>query len=214
MPSGKFITFEGGEGTGKTTQSKHLARKLMDRGLHVMNTREPGGSQLAERIRKALLTGIDERFGPFADALLFSVARDDHLTKIVRPALSAGSWIICDRFTDSTRAYQGMLGGVSSEVLVSLEELIVRNTKPDCTIILDMPAEKSLTRVKARNNGKDSDRYDMMDVNYHKQIRDAFIDISKRDPDRCIVVDASGTQAHVANKIWQAVQNKFSLTTA
>ena len=214
MPSGKFITFEGGEGTGKTTQIKHLARKLTDRGLHVMQTREPGGSQLAERIRKVLLNGLDERLDSFAEAVLFSAARDDHLTKIVRPSLSAGSWIVCDRFIDSTLAYQGMLGGVSQEVLDSLNELIVRNTRPHYTIILDMSVEKSLARVKARNGTKNSTQYDVMDINYHRKIREAFLDIAEMEPDRCVVIDASGTQAHVANKIWKAVQDRFSLTTA
>ncbi len=213
MPIGKFITFEGGEGTGKTTQSDHLARRLGNKGVHVLQTREPGGTKLAEEIRDLLLAGGHEDFGEFSEALLFSAARDDHLTKIIRPALHAGSWVICDRYIDSTSAYQGKLAGVSEELLSSLETIVVGNTMPHCTLVLDMPVEKSLTRARV-NSGKNADRYEVMDINYHKKIRDAFLDIAEDNPERCVVIDASGTESHVADKIWQVVQKKFSLTTA
>lgn len=209
MPGGKFITFEGGEGTGKSTQCQHLARRLNNKGIHVMTTREPGGSQRAEQIRETLLAGVDERLGAFAEALLFSAARDDHMTKIIRPALRAGSWILCDRFTDSTRVYQGVGGGVSSEVLDSLEELVVGNAKPDFTIILDMPVEKALSRARAQS-GK-PDRYEMMDVNYHTQLRSAFLNLADEHPTRCTVVDASGTEAYVADAVWDAVRRRFAI---
>ncbi len=209
MPSGKFITFEGGEGTGKSTQCQHLARRLNNKGIHVMTTREPGGSQRAEQIRETLLNGVDERLGSFAEALLFSAARDDHMTKIIKPALRAGSWILCDRFTDSTRVYQGVGGGVSGEVLDSLEELVVGNSTPHFTIVLDMPVEKALNRARAQS-GK-PDRYEMMDVNYHRQLRKAFLDLAEENPTRCVVVDASGTEAYVADAVWDAVRRRFDI---
>ncbi len=213
MPTGKFITFEGGEGTGKSTQAKHLARRLNDKGIHVMVTREPGGSQRAEQIREVLLNGVDEQLGPLAEALLFSAARDDHMTKIIRPALRAGSWIICDRFTDSTRVYQGVGGGVAEEVLESLEDLVVGNVKPQLTIILDIPAEKGLARAHARRNkGEKADRFEVMDVNFHNTLRSAYLNIADKDPDRCVVVDAGGTEAHVSDEIWKIVKKKFQIT--
>ncbi|MGH1352651.1 MAG: dTMP kinase [Methyloligellaceae bacterium] len=212
MPTGQFITFEGGEGTGKSTQAQHLARRLNKKGIHVMVTREPGGSQRAEQIREVLLNGVDEKLGPLAEALLFSAARDDHMTKIIRPALRAGSWIICDRFTDSTRVYQGVGGGVSEEVLESLEDLVVGNVRPQLTIILDIPAEQGLARAKARRSeGEAADRFEVMDVNFHNTLRSAFLNIADKEPDRCIVVDASGTEAHVADQIWSIVKKKFEL---
>ncbi len=212
MPTGQFITFEGGEGTGKSTQAKHLARRLSEKGIHVMVTREPGGSQRAEQIREVLLNGVDEKLGPLAEALLFSAARDDHMTKIIRPALRAGSWIICDRFTDSTRVYQGIGGGVSEEVLESLEDLVVGNIRPQLTVILDIPAEKGLARANARRaEGEKVDRFEVMDVNFHNTLRSAYLNIADKNPERCVVVDSSGTEAHVADAIWDIVIKKFNL---
>ena len=213
MPTGNFITFEGGEGTGKSTQCKHLSRRLSDRGFHAMVTREPGGSQRAEQIREVLLRGVDDQLGPLAEALLLSAARDDHMTKIIRPALRAGSWIICDRFTDSTRVYQGVGGGVSEEVLDSLEELVVGNVKPDLTIILDMPAEDGLARANSRRGENEkADKFEVLDANFHNMLRSAFLNIADKEPDRCVVINASGTEAHVADEVWKAVKKKFNIT--
>lgn len=222
MARGKFISFEGGEGTGKSTQLKRLAGRLRDAGVDVLETREPGGTQGAEIIRRTILSGRVAALGPFAEALLMNAARDDHLGEVIRPALAAGKWVLCDRFADSTRAYQGTLGGVETEMLRAFEASIVGDDWPDLTLILDLDPETGLKRARAATRaeagegaepGDDDknagDRFENEDIASHKRLRDAFLTIARDEPDRCIVIEANQSVDAVADAIWTAVSEKL-----
>ncbi len=213
MIKGKFITFEGGEGTGKSTQVRNLAKRLEDIGQETLVTREPGGSPRAEKIREALLKGQAKPFGPLAETLLLFAARDDHLEKSIRPALKNGVWVLCDRFSDSTRAYQGAAGGVRSEVISKLEKIVIKDTFPDLTLVLDLPAEDGLARASARRiaEGGDgpADRFENMDMKFHRKLRQAFLAIAQIEPERCVVIDASAPEDAVDEKIWQVVSERL-----
>jgi dTMP kinase len=202
---GKFITFEGGEGTGKSTQAAMLALRLEAVALSVLLTREPGGSPGAEIIRHVLLSGAAKPFGPEAEAMLFAAARDDHVRTTILPALDAGRWVICDRFADSTRVYQGVLGKVDHRLLKSLERVAVGDLVPDLTIILDVPVELGLERAKLRRGEAKPDRFEAEDVEFHQKLRDAYLAIAAEAPERCVVVDASTAKEIVARRIWSAV---------
>lgn len=208
MAKGKFITLEGGEGTGKTTQARLLADRLRRAGHEIVLTREPGGSEKAEEIREVLLAGRALEYGPFAEALLFSVAREDHLETKIRPALADGAWVVCDRFTDSTRAYQGA-SGLRPAVIQALERLIVGPSMPDLTLILDLAVDEGLRRAAARASGNGgagrSDRYEAMEVAFHEDLRRAFRSIAEKNPARCTMIDAQQSEASVADEIWKAV---------
>lgn len=212
MTRGSFITFEGGEGTGKTTQLAKLAASLTSRGIEVVATREPGGSAKAERLRAVLLSGQAKRFGPFAEAILFAAARDDHLTATIRPALAAGRWVLCDRFADSTRVYQGVLGNLDPRLVRALEAVIVGQTRPDLTFILDLPAAEGLKRAAAR--GGAADRFESEDPAYHEKLRQAFLTLAKAEPERCHVIDASGDPEDIAAEILKIVSAKLPLPVA
>ena len=212
--AGKFITFEGGEGSGKSTQTHRLAQKLRARGITVVETREPGGSQGAEMVRHVLLSGIAKELGPKAEALLFAAARDDHLRELILPALRRGDWVISDRFADSTHVYQGIGGRVDREFLLRLEELVLQGLKPDLTVILDIPAEQGLRRAAGRRtaSGKGSpDRFEGESLEFHERLRRGFLQIAEREPDRCVVIDATGTADEVGAAIWDAVAKKLDL---
>lgn len=188
---GIFITFEGGEGAGKSTQVSRLAATLRARtGRPVVVTREPGGTSQAEEIRAALLAGAAKPYGPFAEALLFSAARLDHLDRLIRPALARGETVICDRFIDSTRAYQGAAGGLDASVLTALERVVVGRTRPDLTLILDLPPETGLARAAARG-GEGPDRFEAEALSFHARLRAAFLAIAANEPGRCAVIDAA-----------------------
>jgi dTMP kinase len=195
-----FITFEGGEGAGKSTQIERLRRRVDALGHRVLVTREPGGSERAEMIRKAILAGRAKSFGPLAEAVLFSAARLDHLDRTIRPALDQGIHVFCDRFADSTRAYQGALGKVDTRLLDTLERVVVDRNVPDLTFILDLPAETGLARARSRREamGEASD--------FHQALRQAFLDIAARNPGRCVVVDADRDPDAVEASIWSALQ--------
>jgi dTMP kinase len=197
---------EGGEGAGKSTQARLLAEWLDARGVATLRTREPGGSPHAEAIRALLLEGSVAPFGPTAEAILFSVARADHMARTVRPALAAGRWVICDRFMDSTRAYQGA-AGVPGECLDRLEALAVGTDRPDLTVILDLPAETGLERRRSRPEGPDRFERDALDV--HEARRAAFLAIAAAEPARCVVVDALQPEAVVADAIRAAVRDRL-----
>jgi dTMP kinase len=202
---GKFITFEGGEGTGKSTQAAMLALRLEALGLAVQLTREPGGSPGAEIIRHVLLSGAAKPFGPDVEAMLFAAARDDHVQCTILPALDAGKWVICDRFADSTRVYQGILGQVDQRLIKGLERVSVGDLVPDLTLVLDVPVELGLERVKLRRGAAAPDRFEAENVEFHRKLRDAYLAIASAEPERCVVIDASETKEAVARKIWNAV---------
>lgn len=210
MAAGKFITLEGGEGAGKSTQAELLAERLRQAGHKVLLTREPGGSEQAEEIREFLLSGRARKFGSFGEALLFCAARDDHLEKTIRPALAEGTWVVCDRFSDSTHAYQGAAGGVKPAALSALERIVVADTQPDLTIILDLPPEEGLRRATASNAETTGlDRFESMDLGFHKALRRRFIEIAQAEPHRCVILDAKQPVSAVAEDVWEAVVERL-----
>ncbi|PWS36182.1 dTMP kinase [Falsiroseomonas bella] len=187
MTRGRFITFEGGEGGGKSTQARWLAAHLARQGLPVLLTREPGGSAGAEAIRSVLLEG--QGFDPVAEAMLMFAARREHVVATIRPALAAGMWVVCDRFADSTRAYQCHGQGVAGEVYGRLAELALEGLAPDLTLILDIAPEAGMARAMAR--GAAADRYERLDGGFHARVRAGFLAIAAAEPHRCAVLDAA-----------------------
>ena len=204
-----FITFEGGEGTGKSTQIDLLSRKLRDCGIAVVATREPGGSPGAEDIRHLLVTGEVDRWTPLTEALLNYGARQEHLAQTIRPALLTGDWVLCDRFSDSTLAYQGYAGGVDLDVLKQLDRMIVGEDQPDLTIVLDLDPAEGLKR--AGDRGDLEDRYEKKGLQYHQDIRDAFLAIARDQSDRCKVIDAGQPIDMIADQIWNLVRTQFAV---
>ncbi|BCW89194.1 Thymidylate kinase [Alphaproteobacteria bacterium SO-S41] len=195
---GFFLTLEGGEGAGKSTQGRRLAATLRERGFSVVLTREPGGAPGAEDIRKLLVTGDAARWTPLTEALLMFAARDDHLARTIRPALESGAIVISDRFADSSEAYQGAGGGVPADTIASLRRLVVGDTEPDLTLIFDLPCEVGLARAHER--GGDA-RFESKGRDYHQRLRDAFLAIAQREPKRCTLIDANQTEDDVAQAI-------------
>jgi dTMP kinase len=210
IEAGKFITFEGGEGAGKSTQAAILVNRLARAGRRVLSTREPGGSPQAENIREALLSGRIWQYGPFAEALLFSVARKDHVEGAIGEALTQGKWVVCDRFADSTRAYQGVTAGVPRPVINALERLTVGELMPNLTLILDIPADEGLARAAHRPGSGSPDRFEAQELGQHERIRRAFLDIAEEEPERCVVIDARQPEAVVAEDVWEAVAERLS----
>ncbi|GGH20435.1 thymidylate kinase [Alsobacter metallidurans] len=206
LPRGRFITLEGGEGAGKSTQVRRLVAALAQRGVSAVATREPGGSPRAEDIRAVLLAGSAERLAPLAETLLFAAARADHLEKTIRPALARSQWVICDRFADSTRAYQGALGGVDAATVTTLERIAVGDTNPDLTLILDLPADIGLARAAHRRGGGEVDRFEQESLAFHQKLREAFLAIAAAEPERCVVIDASGDEGQVAAGVMTAIE--------
>jgi dTMP kinase len=206
---GRFITFEGGEGTGKSTQTRRLVDHLIALGIDAVATREPGGSPGAEALRRLLLAGAVAPLGPAAEALVFSAARIDHLDATIRPALARGAFVVCDRFADSTRAYQGALGNLDPRLIRALERVTVGETRPDLTIILDLPAEIGLARAGARAPAGSADRFEAEDLSFHQALRSTFLEIAASEPERCIVIDATLSQEAVAAAVWEAVATRF-----
>ncbi len=209
VEAGRFITFEGGEGVGKSTQSSILVDRLRSAGRNVVATREPGGSPFAEEIREAVLSGKVRQFGPLAEAVMFSVARKDHVDSLIGEALGQGTWVVCDRFSDSTRAYQGAAGGVPAPLIGALERATLRGLKPDLTLVLDLPPGEGLSRAAGRRRGNGPDRFESEQIVQHEKIRRAFLDIAEQDPRRCVVIDATKPEALVAEDIWEAVAERL-----
>jgi dTMP kinase len=205
--TGRFITFEGGEGAGKTTQVRRLAERLRTLGREVVVTREPGGSPGAEAMRHILLQGVAKPLGTEAEAMLFAAARDDHLVTTIRPALARGAWVLCDRFIDSTRVYQGALGNVDPRLIRKLEEVIVGDDMPDLTFMLDVPPEVGLARVRER--GEEGNRFEAEDLQFHRSLRAAYREIAEREPKRCVLIEATDNRDVVAVQIWMAVQERL-----
>ncbi|HET9903074.1 MAG TPA: dTMP kinase [Xanthobacteraceae bacterium] len=207
---GRFITFEGGEGAGKSTQIRRLEQRLRAVGREVLVTREPGGSPGAEAIRHILLSGAAEPLGAEAEAILFAAARDDHVRTVIEPALRSGVWVLCDRFADSTRAYQGILGKVDPRLVNALERLTVGETRPDLTFVLDVPPELGLQRAAQRRGEGAPDRFEAESLDFHIRLRAAFRAIAEEAKDRCVLVDASGDPEEVAERIWTVLRTRFT----
>ncbi len=206
---GQFITFEGGEGSGKSTQIKTLAERLGAAKLRAIVTREPGGSPGAEIIRHLVLSGMGKLLGPDAETLLFAAARDDHVRTVIEPALNQGIWVLCDRFSDSTRVYQGRLGKVAPEFLNAMERVTIGDLKPDLTIILDVPVEVGMQRAAARRGNRAPDRFEAEDIRFHRDLRDAYRQIAAAEPERCVLIDANADAGTVAANVWAALRDRL-----
>jgi len=207
MASGYFITFEGGEGSGKSTQARRLADGLSTGARNIILTREPGGAPGAEAIRDLLVTGDPERWSPLAETLLFFAARDEHLRSTIVPALGRGEVVICDRFVDSTRAYQGAGGGVEAPLLDALETAVVGMTRPDLTFILDLDPELGMSRAAGRNDGED--RFEQKGLKFHRDLRAAFLAIAKSEPGRFVVIDAARDAETIGAEILAIAENRL-----
>jgi dTMP kinase len=208
---GRFITIEGGEGAGKSTQALRLAESLRQRDLDVVRTREPGGAPGAEAIRALLLGGQGHDWEPATEALLHFAARREHLGKTIMPALERGDWVVSDRFADSTMAYQGYGLGLGREAIEQLQAWSIRDFRPDVTVILDLAAEDGMAR--ARGRGEDLDRYETMDLEFHRRLRQGFLDIAGREPDRCVVIDAAASVEDVGARILGAVDSRLGVAS-
>lgn len=208
MTRGRFITLEGGEGTGKSTLLATLRDKLEATGQTVVLTREPGGTELAETIRNLVLHPPNGQiWSAMAEALLMNAARTDHLEKKIRPALVAGSWVLCDRFADSTRVYQSVQNGVGVDVLRMLESSVLGETRPDLTLVLDAPVEQAASRRAER--GGDADTFELRDRAFHEAVRQAFVDVARNEPERCILLDASRSPGEVASNAWHEIESRL-----
>ncbi len=208
MGRGSFITLEGGEGAGKSTQVDLLADALRAAGREVVATREPGGAPGAEEIRKVLISGGGDRWSPLSELLLFVAARREHVDRTIDPALSRGAWVICDRFSDSTTAYQGYGHDLIDEC-EALQRMALGAFRPDLTLVLDLPVEVGLERARARSGqGK---RYEQMGLDFHRRVREGFLDIARREPARCRVIDARGTVEAVQAALRRAVAERFGV---
>lgn len=207
---GLFITFEGGEGSGKSTQARLLAESLEARGFDVVLTREPGGTDGAEIMREVLLSGAIEPFGPEVETAVLYAARADHLDSRIRPELAAGKWVICDRFSDSTRAYQGAADKVDPEFIEALDTIVVGATQPDISFFLDLPAEDGLARARLRRGeAAGADRFERADLAFHEKLRQGFLEIARKEPGRVCVINAARGIEDVATDIWQELQKRF-----
>jgi dTMP kinase len=206
---GRFITLEGGEGAGKSTQAERLAARLRTHAIDVTVTREPGGSPGADIMRHVLLSGAAKPLGPVAETLLFAAARDDHVRNLIAPALAAGRWVVCDRFIDSTRVYQGILGRVDPKLISGLERLVVAEAMPDLTLILDLPAKIGLARAAKRRGGAKPDRFETETLEFHTKLRQAFRAVAASDKERCVLIDATRPAERVADDIWGVVNARL-----
>jgi len=214
MATARFITFEGGEGSGKSTQAQLLAERLRAGGADVVLTREPGGSPFAEQVRALILDPATAPHPALAEALLFYAARCDHIAATIRPALAAGRWVICDRFSDSTRVYQGLAGGLPEATLAILEGLVVGATAPSLTFILDVPAETGLARAARRRQGASlahlpPDAYEKRDLAFHERLRAGYAAIARADPGRCVLLDGTREAGAVAAEVWSHIERRL-----
>jgi dTMP kinase len=207
--AGRFITLEGGEGSGKSTQVKRLAAALQAKGITALTTREPGGSPGAEDIRALLVQGEPGRWDALTETLLLYAARADHVRRVIGPVLLEDKWVISDRFNDSTFVYQGAGRGLTRETIRRIDSVVLDDFKPDFTLVLDLDVEIGLQRAMAR--GGPETRFENFDREFHERLRQGFVEIAKRHPDRCVLIDAGGSLDEVAAAIWGAVSRRFSL---
>lgn len=212
-PRGKFITFEGGEGAGKTTQIARLADRLNALDIPTITTREPGGAPGADSIRSLLVSGATDKWDPISEVLLLYAARREHLKQTIRPALDQGAWVLCDRFADSTMAYQGYGHGISKDFIDALHAAVVGDSDPDLTLVLDIPVDVGIERAVSRNTSTRSgeDRFERMDTSFHERLRAGFLDIAAHAPQRVTVIDADSTPEAITDSIWRTVTEKFEL---
>lgn len=211
---GRFITLEGGEGAGKSTQAKRLARHLEALGLELLLTREPGGTEGAEAIRELIVHGPADRWRPLTELYLFLAARDDHLERAILPALKRGAWVVCDRFADSSRVYQGYAGEVGLETVDALHAPLLAGHEPDLTLLLDVPVEVGMARCSARSSsaaGGPIARFEAKDRAYHERVREGFLMLAAREAARFVVIDAAKDEEQVAEAVWRAVTSRFGL---
>ncbi len=212
MARGRFITFEGGEGAGKTSQIERLAGSLRQSGRDVLTTREPGGSPGGEEIRGLLVTGAADRWDPWCELLLHVAARRIHLVRRVLPALEAGQWVLSDRFADSTMAYQGYGQGLGRDAVQSLSDLVLgdlQGAAPDLTLVLDVPVQLGLQRAAKRPHAEN--RYESMGTAFHQRLRGAFREIAALEPERCVLIDAGGDIESVAAAVWSTVRARLGI---
>lgn len=213
QPAARFITFEGGEGVGKSTQVKRLLVRLNRMDIEAVRTREPGGTPKAEAVRAFILQGRSESWGPGAEAVLFAAARYDHVNTLIAPSLASGKWVISDRFHDSTRAYQGLTGGVNDKLIQGLEELALDGHQPDLTFVLDMDPATAFNRVASRELEKalaqTGDRFEKEDLEWHQRLRQAFLAIAQANPDRCVVLPAGQSEDALEEEIWDVLVRRF-----
>jgi dTMP kinase len=207
VTSGRFITIEGGEGAGKSTLLRGLVAALNKAGIAALGTREPGGAPGAEEIRRLLVEGAPERWDAASEALLMVAARRSHLTETIWPALAAGRWVVCDRFADSTLAYQGYAGGVALAELEALHHLIAGDFAPHLTLILDLPVALGLARAAARPGAET--RFERKDQAFHERLRQGFLDIARRAPQRCVVIDGAAAPDAVAAAALAALRERL-----
>jgi len=209
----RFITFEGGEGVGKSTQVKRLLVRLNRLGIEAVRTREPGGTPKAEHIRAFILQGRSESWGPGAEAVLFAAARLDHVNQLIAPSLNSGKWVISDRFHDSTRAYQGLTGGVDSKLIRGLEALALNGHAPDLTFVLDMDPVLAFNRVTARELepalAQSGDRFEKEDLDWHRRLRQAFLDIAAQNQERCVVLPANQSEDALESEVWDTLTRRY-----
>lgn len=208
MTLGRLITLEGGEGTGKSTQSAKLRETLGERGISAIVTREPGGAPLAEKLRNLILEGQPQ--APNAEFLMFAAARCEHLATTIKPALVRGDWVICDRYIDSTRVYQGEIAGISQDLIVAVEQFCVAPWFPDLTVVLDLPVDLAAPRIAARGS---QTRFDSATLTHHEAIRQGFLDIAEREPERCAVISANGSVETVASQLFDVVSERLLIKT-
>lgn len=210
MAQARFITLEGGEGVGKSTLARALAQRLETRGVRVELTREPGGSPKAEAIRAVILSGQAREHGPFVEAILFSAARIDHIDSRIKPALARGDWVVCDRFIDSTRVYQGVLGKVDPGLLDELERATIDGLLPDLTFVLDLDPKIGLARAAGRRTpGERGDRFESETLAFHRKLRAGFLGIAQDEPGRCAVLDASQPAEALAQAAWDVIEARL-----
>ena len=207
-PRGKLITFEGGEGAGKSSQARLLKSSLEEGGKRVVLTREPGGSPGAEQIRKLVVEGEPQRWTPLSETLLFLAARADHVARIIEPSLANGMWVVSDRFSDSTFVYQGVARGLGTEKVRRLHEAALGSFAPDLTLVLDLDPAEGLKRAGRRAHG-DENRFERFDAAFHETLRAAFRDIARSEPKRCVVIDAGRAPEMVAADVWRAVEDRL-----
>lgn len=209
----RFITFEGGEGVGKSTQVRRLLNNLANHAIEAVRTREPGGTPKAEAIRSFILQGRSEAWGAGSEAVLFAAARLDHVSQLIAPNLDKGTWVISDRFCDSTRAYQGLTGGVDDKLIDALEALALDGHTPDLTIVLDMDPTIAFRRVEQRavEDGLQltGDRFEKEELDWHQRLRENFLDIARNNADRCVVISAEQDEEALEAAIWEVVSSRF-----